>query len=125
MFLCRKLFAREQAGGVRKRPAAAAAATGAKRPKKEAREPSATAEQAADRSPKRPASLRFPGVPKGTINPAPLHVHGFKIYTSIASQKWRALEDGKRVGTALSFGKTEGEARASWSRLVKHVHGRT
>ena len=85
---------------------------------------STKAPRAPDRSPKKLVSLRYPGIPKaGSANPPPLDVRGYKIYTSVAGKKWRALRKGEVVDKAFPWGTTNVSAREAWRRLVQHVMG--
>ena len=98
---------------------------GACTPKKAAKAKVVSATKCAKtRSPvTKPSSLKFPGIPKGASNPPPLLFNGFKVYTSVAARKWRALKVGERVDVQFSFGASETTARVSWKKLVDHIGG--
>jgi hypothetical protein len=93
----------------KKRPAAAQAAHSPP-PKKKAKGVKGAA------SPQKPAALSFPGVPKS--NPGALLIHGVKVYTSLASKKWRCLPVGWRVDTPFSWATNP---KAAWQGVVQFV----
>ena len=75
---------------------------------------------------KRPAAhltsnlkLPYPGVPT-KIN-KPVHVDGWKIYTSLSSTSWRVYEEGNKIDKRFCWGVDGSLGPTAWKNLCEYI----
>ena len=63
--------------------------------------------------------LRYPGVPT-KIN-KPVHIDGWKIYTSLKSCAWRVYEDGNKIDKKFHWGGDGSLGPTAWKSLCDYI----